>query len=136
MPNHHPRIVVIEDNPLVRTGQRMLLEVVGYRVAEIAAPADLANFVSTSDTDQAIIADFDLGQGMTGLEVALEIMRRAGEQIPTLILSASFGERSLAAAAEYDMPVMFKPVPEEEVLAWVAKALDQRRQRARTTAEP
>src|SRR5579863_5979803 len=111
MPNHNPRIVVIEDNPLVRAGQRMLLEVVGYCVAEISAPADLADFTSLSSPDQAIIADFDLGPGMTGLDIALEIMRRAGKQIPTLILSASFGERSLAAAAAHGMPVMFKPVP-------------------------
>jgi DNA-binding response OmpR family regulator len=114
----------------------MLLEVAGYRVAEITGAADLANFRSASGTDQAIIADFDLGAGMNGLEVALEIMRRAGERIPTLILSASFGERSLAAAAEYDMPVMFKPVPEELVLAWVAEVVDRRQPGTSSPSEP
>ncbi len=118
-----PRVVLIEDHPLVRAGQRMLLEHAGYRVAEITASADLAGFVSTDDGDQVIIADFDLGPGMTGVELALEIMRRAGEHIPTLILSASFGERSVIAAGAHDMPVMFKPALEEDVLAWVADAL-------------
>jgi CheY-like chemotaxis protein len=127
MLNRHPRVVLIEDNPLVRAGQRMLLEHAGYHVAEIASSADLSGFEATAGGNQAIIADFDLGPGMTGIEVALEIMRRAGEHIPTLILSASFGGRSPAAAEVYEMPVMFKPAPEERVLAWVADAVGRQR---------
>jgi CheY-like chemotaxis protein len=101
----------------------MLLEHVGYRVIEIAAATDLVSFVAAPGGAQAIIADFDLGPGMTGVEVALEIMRRAGEWIPTLVLSASFGVRSPASAATYDMPVMLKPASEEQILAWVASAV-------------
>ena len=123
MLNRQPRVVVIEDHPLVRTGQRMLLEHAGYRVAEIATAAELAVFVATTGDSQAIIADFDLGPGLTGIEMALEIMRRAGEWIPTLVLSASFGGRSLDAAASWGMPVMFKPASEEQVLGWVADIL-------------
>jgi CheY-like chemotaxis protein len=126
MVNQQPRVVIIEDNPLVRAGQRMLLEHAGYRVTEIAASDDLAGFEATDSGSQVIIADFDLGPGMTGIEIALEIMRRAGVRIPTLVLSASFGQRSLAAAAACEMPLMFKPAPEERVLAWVADALGRK----------
>jgi CheY-like chemotaxis protein len=104
----------------------MLLEHAGYQVTEIASAADLATFVPTPGGNQVIIADFDLGPGMTGVEVALEIMKRVGQRIPTLILSASFGVRSRATAAS-DMPVMIKPVPEGQVLAWVAAALGRQR---------
>lgn len=124
MSDQQPRVVLIEDNLLVRSGQRMLLEHAGYRVAEIATSADLAGFEVSAGGIQVIIADFDLGPGMTGIEVALEIMRRAGERFPTLVLSASFGPRSLPAAAACQMPVMFKPAPEERVLAWVADAIE------------
>ncbi len=127
MPNRQPCVVVIEDHPLVRAGQRMLLEDAGYRVAEIATASDLAGFAATAGGSQAIIADFDLGPGMNGPEMALDIMRRAGERIPTLILSASYGARSLAIAAVHNMPVMFKPAPEGQVLAWVADAVVIRR---------
>jgi CheY-like chemotaxis protein len=126
MPSDRPRVIVIEDNFLVRIGQRMLLEDAGYCVAEIATAADLAGFVPEAGGRQAIIADFDIGIGMTGIEVALEIMRRTGEWIPTLVLSASFGERSRPAAAACDMPMMFKPAPQERVLGWVAVALCRR----------
>lgn len=126
MVEQRPRVVLIEDNPLVRAGQRMLLEHAGYRVAEIATSHDLRDFEATDGGNQVIIADFDLGPGMTGIEVALEIMRRAGTRIPTLVLSASFGQRSLAAAAACEMPLMFKPAPEEQVLAWVADAFGRR----------
>ena len=136
MPNCQPHVILIEDNPLVRAGQRMLLEHAGYRVAEIIADADLASFVVPVGGTLVIIADFDLGPGMTGIEVALEIMRRAGEPIPTLVLSASFGARSRAAAAACDMPVMVKPAPEERVLAWVADALGRPRLEPTSRDEP
>jgi CheY-like chemotaxis protein len=100
----------------------MLLEHAGYRVAEIAAAADLGGFVVTPGERHVIIADFDLGPGMNGVEVAREIMRRAGEPIPTLVLSASFGNRSQAAAAVSGMPLMFKPTPEDQILTWVSDA--------------
>jgi len=122
-----PRVIVIEDHPLVRAGQRMLLEIVGYEVAEITSGADLEWFTPISGVSQAIVADFDLGPGMTGVEVALAIMRRTGERIPTLVLSASVGARSVAEAQAHEMTVMFKPAQEEKVLAWVAEALGRQR---------
>ena len=123
MPNTQPRVVLIEDHPLVRAGARMLLEDAGYHVAEIAAASDLAHFQATYNGDQAIIADFDLGTGMSGVEVALEIMRRCGGHIPTLVLSASFGVRSRSAAVARGMMVMIKPAPGDRILAWVAEAI-------------
>jgi DNA-binding NtrC family response regulator len=128
MPDSQLRVILIEDHPLIRAGQRMLLEHAGYRVAEITAAADLGTFVVTPGERQVIIADFDLGPGMNGVQVAQEIMRRAGEPIPTLVLSASFGNRSQAAAAVLGLPLMFKPAPEERVLAWVADAFSSQNQ--------
>ncbi len=125
MSDRQPCIVLIEDHPLIRAGQRMLLEHAGYRVIEIATAADLAGFEATPCDSQVIIADFDLGPGMTGIEMAQDIMRRAGKRIPTLVLSASFGKRSQEAAASSGMPMMFKPAPEEQVLTWIARALGQ-----------
>lgn len=136
MSERQPRVVVIEDHPLVRIWQGMLLEDAGDHVAEIAVPSDFAGFVATGHDSQAIVADFDIGPGMTGLDVAPEIMRRAGAWIPTLILSASFGERSVAAAVACDMPVMFKPVSEEKVLAWVADALGRSSRSASIAGSP
>ena len=135
MPDHPHCIVLIEDHPLIRAGQRMLLEHAGYRVIEIATAADLAGFEAIPGGSQIIIADFDLGPGMTGIEMAQDIMQRAGEWIPTLVLSASFGERSQAAATACGMPMMFKPAPEEQVLAWVDNAIGQSRPRPDTSPE-
>ncbi len=121
-----PRVILIEDHPLIRAGQRMLLEQAGYRVAEIAAAADLAEFDAGAPGAQVIIADFDVGPEMTGVEIALEIMRRACARIPTLVLSGSLGVRSLPAAAAAAMPLMFKPASEQVLLDWIAAALDGR----------
>ncbi len=124
---HRPRVILIEDHPLVRASQRMLLEAEGYRVAEIAASADLAGFDAAGAGAQVIIADFDLGEDLTGIEVALEIMRRASAHIPTLVLSGSLGHRSVPAAAAAAMPLMMKPASEQRLLGWVEAALGGQR---------
>lgn len=127
MSEAQPCVIVIEDDPLVRTGQRMLLEHAGYRVIEIGQPSDLEHFKAVAGPRDAIIADFDLGPGLTGVEVAEAIMQQTGRRIPTLVLSASFGSRSGPAATTGDMPMMFKPATEEKLLAWVAEATGSQR---------
>ncbi len=119
-----PGVILIEDHPLIRAAQRTLFEDAGYRVTEIATAADLDDFSPVAGEIQAIITDFDLGPGMNGVEVALEIMRRADKRIPTLIVTGGFAGGALAAAAAHGMPVMAKPAPEEEIMAWVGWTLD------------
>ncbi len=120
-----PGVILIEDHPLIRVGQRMLLEEAGFRVTEITKAADLADFAAVAGEYQAIIADFELGPDMTGIEIALDIMRRVGERIPTLVVSASFGGGTLAAAAANGMPLMAQPAREEEIMAWVGQNLEE-----------
>ena len=113
-----PGVLLIEDQPLIRAAKRMLFEDAGYRVTEITKAADLRNFTACAGEYQAIIADFDLRPDMTGIEMALEIMRRVGEWIPTLVVSVSCDGRMLAAAATAGMQVMAKPAPAEEIMGW------------------
>lgn len=115
-----PCVIVIEDQAMVRTSERLLLEAAGYRVAEIASPADLQTLDADLAQAVAILADFDLGTEMSGVDIALEIMGRAGRRIPTMVLSGSVGRRPRALAAQHQMPFIAKPATERAVLDWLA----------------
>src|SRR5260370_13334776 len=104
-------VVLIEDDPLVRFGQAMLLKDWGYRVvAEASLEAVKAALEGSPGEIAAIITDFHLGEAQTGPDAALELAKETGGSIPTMILSASFGRSSGTAAALPSSAILSKPL--------------------------
>lgn len=118
-----PRVVLIEDDPLVRFGQEMLLKDWGYRVVAGTSRADISRGLGDSPDDvAAIIADFNLGEGESGADVARAIADGARRAIPTIVISASLGRRSGAAAAQHGFAFLTKPVDPETLRDWLVTA--------------
>jgi CheY-like chemotaxis protein len=87
------RVVLIEDDALIRLGQETLLRDWGHRVATAASSDAIAEALGDNPADvAAIIADFDVGGLRTGVDIALQIAAGAGRPIPTAIMSARFPE--------------------------------------------
>jgi len=120
-------VVLIEDDPLVRFGQALLLRDWGYRVvAEASLEAVKAALEGSPGEIAAIITDFHLGDDETGPDAALELAKEAGSAIPTMILSASFGRSSGVAAALHGFEMLAKPVDPERLQGWLASAIKRR----------
>ena len=118
-----PRVVLIEDDPLVLFGQEMLLKDWGYRVAAGASLEAIRLALSDAPDDvAAIIADFNLGSGETGADVACAVAARAQRRIPTVVVSASLGRRSGAAADLHGFAYLAKPVDPETLRDWLVMA--------------
>ena len=119
-----PRIVLIEDDPLVRLGQEMLLKDWGYRVAMGAGRDEIFAALHASPEDvAAIISDFSVEGRETGAELALAISAAAGQRIPTAIMSASMGRASGEAAREHGFTFFAKPVDPEHLRVWLEAAI-------------
>ncbi len=94
------RVVLIEDDALIRLGQETLLRDWGHRVATATSRDAYQEALKDNPRDvAAIIADFDFGGPVTGIDIALAFAAAAGRRIPTAIMSASFGQVSGTAAA-------------------------------------
>jgi len=120
-------VVLIEDDPLVRFGQALLLRDWGYRVvAEASLEAVKAALEGSPGEIAAIITDFHLGETQTGPDAALELAKETGGSIPTMILSASFGRSSGTAAALHGFEMLAKPVDPERLQGWLASAIKRR----------
>lgn len=122
-PSALPRVVLIEDDPLVLFGQEMLLKDWGYRV--VAGTSREAIRVALMDAPgdvAAIIADYNLGGEETGADVARAVAEAAHRDIPTVVVSASLGRRSGAAAKLHGFAYLAKPVDPEALRDWLVAA--------------
>lgn len=121
---HQARVVLIEDNDLIRLGQETLLRDWGHRVVA-AATRDAIQDVLKHDPEDvaAIIAEFDIDGPHTGIDIALVIAATAGRRIPTAITSASFGHKSGTAAAMQGFAFFSKPIDPQILHDWLAGVL-------------
>jgi len=118
------RVVLIEDDALIRLGQETLLRDWGHRVATAASCDAIAEALRDDPADvAAIIADFDVGGLRTGVDIALAIAAGAGKPIPTAIMSASFGQVSGNAAALEGFAFFSKPVDPQELHDWLSAVI-------------
>ncbi len=119
-----PRVVLIEDDPLVLFGQEMLLRDWGYRVVAGTSRETIRRALMDDPDDvAAIIADFNLGGSETGADVALAVAAGARRRIPTMVMSASLGRQSGAEAAAYGFAFLAKPVDPEALRDWLVSAI-------------
>jgi two-component system, sensor histidine kinase len=119
-----PLVVLIEDDPLVRLGQEMLLRDWGYRVVLGASGEEVrAALRDAPGSVAAIVTDFSVDGAESGAEVALAIAAAAGRPIPTAVMSGSLGRTSGAAAQEHGFTFFAKPVDPEQLRGWLAAAV-------------
>ena len=118
-----PCVVLLEDDPLARFGQEILLRDWGYNVVADTSRAGVLDALRQGDVAvAAIIADFNLGRGESGVDIARDIAASASKPIPTVIMSASHGRRSSAAARQYGFTFLPKPIDPDDLRAWLTEA--------------
>ncbi len=86
--NHMPAILVVEDDPPIRSMLVALLTEEHYRVLE-ASSARQALTVVAGERPDLFLFDYNLGVGMTGLEL-FDMLRAQGnsEDVPAIMTSA------------------------------------------------
>lgn len=122
-PSEGPCVVLIEDDPLVRLGQEILLRDWGYRVVVGASRDEI--FAALPDAQQvaAIVSDFRVEGPDSGADVALAISAAAGRPIPTAIMSGSLGRNSGDVARTRGFTFFAKPVDPEQLRGWLNAAI-------------
>ena len=117
------RVLVVDDEPQIVRGLRVILTNAGYRVEEATTKREALDAVSVRPPD-AIVLDLVLPDG-NGIEVCTDIRRWS--QVPIVVLSAVGDERQkvLALDAGADDYVT-KPFGSEELLARMRAVLRRR----------
>jgi two-component system, OmpR family, response regulator MprA len=114
-PKTRPRVLVVDDDPAVRTSLRRSLEFNGYAVALAGDGAEALASIGQSSPD-ALVIDVMMPR-LDGLETT-RALRAAGNDLPILVLTArdSVGDRVEGLDAGAD-DYLTKPFALEELLA-------------------
>ena len=109
-------ILVIDDEPDVRFGTESVLRQWGCRSASAGSLEELAALLERDlRFPDAIVADFHLADGQTGLDAIAAVQRHSGERTPAVIVTGEDLGRTELESDGRRYPVVKKPVAAEEL---------------------
>jgi len=101
------RILVIENDNAERVGMQALLE--GWR-CRVSAAADACHLHYPDEAVRAVVADYHLDEGRTGIQALQDIRSRLGSEVPAVILTADRSDEVLAEAKALGAHLLNKPL--------------------------
>ena len=130
---HKGSILIIEDDPIVRDALALYLEDDGYRIAAAADAKAALEIVALGAVDpDLIIADYNLPNGINGLEAGVKFAEVLEHEIPVVILTGDSSTKTLRDIARSQCLQLTKPVKLEALTEAVHRLLPH----LRSTAQP
>jgi signal transduction histidine kinase/CheY-like chemotaxis protein len=118
------RILVIEDDELVRESFAGLLGMWGASVNVFAQADNAFEFIKAYDViPELIITDHRLGGNQNGLELSRAIAIHLGSPVPTLLITGDTEDEVLQRLSEPHVIVLYKPVKPNVLMATISRLL-------------
>ena len=108
------KILVVEDEPLIRLGLASVLEEAGYEVVEAANATDAIKALEADLTVRLVLTDVDMPGGMDGIRLA-HYVRDRWPPIQLIVVSGKVGVQ--AAQLPVGAKFMGKPYHEPTLLS-------------------
>jgi signal transduction histidine kinase/ActR/RegA family two-component response regulator len=128
-PGRAPQVLVVDDDPLVLSGNRALLEDLGCDVHTVNNARDALAAVSRfNGTPLFVLCDMWLGDGENGIDLLRRMHALTDARISGILVSGDTSPQTLSAAAEAGYALLHKPVSPAKLratvlnLAWTARA--------------
>lgn len=119
-------ILIVDDDPDVRELLELYLNQEGYRTAT-APDGATALALATRGTirPDLILADYNLPNGMDGLQVSARLRNALHREVPVIILTGDISSGTLSDIARYDCVQLSKPVKLTELAQAIARLLQK-----------
>ena len=117
-------ILVVEDDPDVRESLKLVLKDEGHHA--VTAPDGIAalELVARGTVrPDLILADYNLPNGMNGLQVTAKLREKLHRQIPVIILTGDISTETLRDIARHDCVQLNKPVKLKELTQVIQRLL-------------
>ncbi|KNZ32017.1 MAG: histidine kinase [Methylibium sp. NZG] len=128
-------IVIVEDEPVVRSSLEVLLQGWGARIESfdsVAASSAWARACPPSQpTPHLLIVDYRLENGLNGVQAIQVLRQRFGAGVPAIVVTGSTMTGHEHEAQEHDFHVLTKPVLPNKLRAMIAFKLGVQSQGAR-----
>jgi len=118
-------IIIIDDETTVLCALNVLLEAWGYRVLAAESEREAVDKLSSAggEAPEAIVADYRLREGRTGVEAIRHIRALVGAEVPSIIITGDTSTEGLREARASGVTVLQKPVPPPHLQAVLARAI-------------
>jgi CheY-like chemotaxis protein len=121
-------VLHVDDDDAVRRSTTLLMRSAGYETREAAtAEQALAQVDSLRGRLDVLIVDYQLGDSLTGTEVAEEFARLLGHAVPTVILTGDPANAEVPWLTDAPVWVARKPLAPETLLAALPSLVTFRR---------
>ena len=125
-PRRSKTILIVEDDPEVRESLALFLGEEGYHtVAVTEGPAALKLIGDPSQRPDLVLADYNLPNGLTGVDVSQQMWRELDLKIPFIILTGDISTSALRDIALHDCVQFNKPVSLRELTRTIEKLLER-----------
>ena len=117
-------ILIVEDDPAVRELLQLLLDDEGHRTF-VAADGHkaLALAAERSSAPNLVIADYNLPNGLNGLEMIASLRKQRQHEIPAIVLTGDISTDTLREIARYGCVHLNKPVKAKELTHQIQRLL-------------
>jgi two-component system CheB/CheR fusion protein len=120
-------ILIVEDDPEVREYLILFLGEEGYRVeSAVDGPAALALLANSKLRPDLVLADYNLPNGLTGVELSTRLRRDLDFAVPFVILTGDISTETLRDVARHDCVQCGKPVKLRDLMRAITKLLEAR----------
>ena len=134
---HAGAILVIEDDPEVREHLKLFLNEEGYAISTaVDGPAALEAVARGMTRPDLVLADYNLPNGMNGVQVSQRLRQELERQTPFIILTGDISTETLRDIALHDCVHLNKPVKLGELTRAIEKLLTTTARPARRTSSP
>jgi signal transduction histidine kinase/CheY-like chemotaxis protein len=130
-PTLHGRAVVVDDDPEVRDAVSRLLAQWGIEVQAFGGSKDVRRMLQQAP--DLVLADYQLLDGATGLEVIAAIRKRWGQAIPAVVITGDTRADTVQRLAAQAVHALYKPVHPARLAELLSRLLSVR---SRLDGEP
>ncbi|PKB14484.1 signal transduction histidine kinase [Novosphingobium kunmingense] len=118
-------ILVIDNDPAILEGMRVLIENWGYAINVALDPSDPGVEPAIERGVDLVIADFHLDNGQLGDQAIAAIRARLGRQVPAMVITADRSDEIKARLAAAKLPALTKPIKPAQLRAMLRMLLAQ-----------
>jgi CheY-like chemotaxis protein len=117
------RVLLVEDDPLVRDATSMLLRVEGFGVTAVASLAEAVRSVQEAGAPDLLITDYHLGNGELGTQVIAALRASVGANLKCVLVTGDAPAAARELPGDPDLRIAGKPYKAQELLALLAGLL-------------
>jgi PAS domain S-box-containing protein len=115
-------VLLVEDEPAVRSALSLLLEIDGYRVTAVASQAEALQRIAEGERPDLLVTDYHLGRDETGLQVIASVRSALGTPLKAILMTGDTSSVIKHLPADPQRRIVNKPADADELL-WLLQTM-------------